>query len=154
MCNLALLPILFIEQQNKMKFFNMIFLTCTLVCFGLLLYVSGTILSQTPEENEAMWKLPAEQFTPEKLDYKYWDITCFPMFASALIRQYNGQILNIYGESDSPGSFYTVVFCVFTIIYVCFGFSIGLTGYLAFGSGSKDTLIFNMPNQTWIGIAI
>jgi len=76
------------------------------------------------------------------------------MFSSALIRQYNGQILNIYGESDSPGSFYTVVFCVFTIIYVCFGFSIGLTGYLAFGSGSDDTLIFNMPNQTWVGISI
>lgn len=66
----------------------------------------------------------------------------------------NQQILNIYAETDKPSIFFALNVWIVIVTTLAIAVTVGYTGYLAFGNKVKSVIIYNLPYQDPMSIAI
>ena len=83
----ALLPILFLRKLTYIGYFSMFILCFTIVAIVIIIYLSSTILSMSPEEAREKYHIPLKD---DDRDYVYWDTAGLPIFASAAMSLFEG----------------------------------------------------------------
>ena len=103
---LALLPIICLKSMSYIGIFSIFVLIATFIAIGLILYMSGTILSKSPAEVESDYHIP---LTDNDRNYKQFEIIYLPIFCANMMSLFEGNqmILNLYSEADKPDLFFT-----------------------------------------------
>lgn len=86
--------------------FSIFVLIATFIAIGLILYLSGMILSMSPAEVETTYHIKIGE---NDRDYREFDILMLPIFAANMMSLFEGNqmILNLYAEADKPENFFT-----------------------------------------------
>lgn len=150
--NLLLLPAVCQRQLRNIGFFSIVILAITLSSLGMIAYVCIQVYRQPLEVTQREYGI---SLTEADRQYTYWNTAALPMFCATMMNIFEGnqQVLNMYAEADEPGQFFVIIVSVAVVLAICFGVSLGVLGYLAFGDQCKDTILFNMPNEAAIGVA-
>jgi len=134
--SIFLLPVIFIKKLRNIGYLNIILMTITM----FVLMIVWTLTYKDIKSNK---------ISGTKVDYSYdLNFKTFCLFSSAMMCLFGNSVkMDIYSETESPQYFFYDYFFAMIGYMLFLIIPTGVLGYLAYGTGCNDVILFDLPPE-------